>query len=195
MNKFYFTDSTILAKFESLSLTEMTNATSSQLIYRASRDGFSYQNFHSKCDKKANVVAIIKNNLNFVFGGYSAVGWTSEDGLATDTNAFIFSLRNDFQTKTQTFKVKKSEHAIYNGSRLLGLVFGFGGCNIDICNNSNVNTGSYTNFGTDYEIPESLAPESLSSRLTEPHQIEVGALSGNFKNWLTTEIEVYQIDN
>jgi hypothetical protein len=33
-------------------------------IYRATRDGFSNDEFHSKCDNKPNLVSIIINNLS-----------------------------------------------------------------------------------------------------------------------------------
>ncbi len=40
------------------------------LLYRATRDGFNGEVFHSKCDGKGNTITIIKNNLNYVFGDY-----------------------------------------------------------------------------------------------------------------------------
>jgi hypothetical protein len=35
------------------------------LLYRATRDGFTSKAFHSKCDGKGNTITIIKNNLNY----------------------------------------------------------------------------------------------------------------------------------
>ena len=42
----------------------MTKSTKGDLLYRASRDGFTGQAFHSKCDGKGNTISIIKNNSN-----------------------------------------------------------------------------------------------------------------------------------
>ena len=69
----------------------MTKSTKGNLLYRAIRDGFTSQAFHSKCNGKRNTITIIKNNLNYMFGGYASSAWNI--GWISDTNAFLFSLR------------------------------------------------------------------------------------------------------
>ncbi len=193
-----FNDSMILNRIECLSLIEMTKATSSLLLYRASRDGFSYDNFHFNCDNKEKTVILIKNNLNFVFGGYTSETWTSDVTVLrfkTDATAFIFSLRRNGISNSKKFKVKKSEHAIIvsppfgstyesNGMEDGRTIFCFGRTNIRICDNSDLNYGNYTNFGGDYELPEGLKIGSL--KIQE-------YLGGSLNVWLSSEIEVYQI--
>ena len=82
-----------------------------ELIYRASRDGFSVNNFHNKCDNKGPTIVVIKvRNSKDIIGGYNPLDWRSvkivEDILLSNndeiyhdhrcktSNSFIFSLKN-----------------------------------------------------------------------------------------------------
>ena len=51
--------------------------------------------------------------------------------------------------------------------------------------NSNTRTGSETNFGNSYKLPEGYTFGSESAR---------NYLSGNYNKWLSTEIEVFQLE-
>ena len=44
------------------------------LCYRASRDGWSSQDFHSRCDNKGPTVVLVKAN-DCIFGGYADQNW------------------------------------------------------------------------------------------------------------------------
>ena len=118
-----FNDSLVLDENEQINLIGITNSKESELIYRATRDGFGSVQFHAKCDDKAKTVSIIKNNLNYVFGGYTSEKWTSNDEFITDKNAFIFSLRKKGDSNNQKFKIKNVEFAIYGDSNY-GPTFG-----------------------------------------------------------------------
>ena len=47
-----------------------------RLLFRASRDGFGSQTFHSKCDDKGPTVTIVKNG-GYIFGGFTEKSWIS----------------------------------------------------------------------------------------------------------------------
>ena len=47
-----------------------------RLLFRASRDGFEAESFHSKCDDKGPTVTIVKSG-SFMFGGFTEVAWDS----------------------------------------------------------------------------------------------------------------------
>ena len=49
-----------------------------RLLFRASRDGFATQTFHSKCDNKGPTVTVIKSGAN-IFGGFTEISWKSEN--------------------------------------------------------------------------------------------------------------------
>jgi hypothetical protein len=173
-------DSLILTNEESVSLFEMTKSSKGNLLYRATRDGFTSQAFHSKCDGKGNTITIIKNNLNYVFGGYASSAWNSSGNYINDPNAFLFSLRRDGVSFKDKFTVKLAEHALYGNSRY-GPTFGIH--DIHICNHSNTKIGSNSNFGHSYNLPGGY----IYGKNTEHF------LAGNYDEWTTTEIEVYQL--
>ena len=80
-----------------------------QLLYQATRDGFSEDKFHSKCDYKGPTVFIFVGENGRRFGGFTTIGWNKENKVYSDDNSFLFSL--DFRTK---FGVKKKgDRAIY----------------------------------------------------------------------------------
>jgi hypothetical protein len=173
-------DSLILTNEESVSLVELTKTSKGNLLYRATRDGFTSKAFHSKCDGKGNTITIIKNNLNYVFGGYASSAWNSSWGYINDPNAFLFSLRRAGVSYKDKFTVKIPEHALYGNS-----IFGptFGNHDMYICNNSNNTFGSHFYFDLSYNLPHGYIYKGNAKDF----------LTGNYKQWTTTEIEVYQI--
>ena len=48
-----------------------------QLLFRASRDGFSADAFHSRCDNKGATVTIVLSENN-IFGGFTEQPWKSK---------------------------------------------------------------------------------------------------------------------
>ena len=45
-----------------------------RLLFRASRDGFASQTFHSKCDNKGPTIAVVKSGVN-IFGDFTEISW------------------------------------------------------------------------------------------------------------------------
>ena len=66
-------------------------------MYRASRDGFSVSDFHSKCNGIENTFTVVKSESGDVFGRYTDKTWNTDTFFenVTDPDAFIFSLTND----------------------------------------------------------------------------------------------------
>ncbi len=46
-----------------------------KLLYRASRDGYSCESFHSHCDNKGPTLVVIRSTKGNIFGGYSDADW------------------------------------------------------------------------------------------------------------------------
>jgi hypothetical protein len=73
-------------------------------VYKATIDGFSYFNFHDKCDNHTNTLTLFKTTKSFIFGGYINQKWSrcgmihpffkSSDCFKNDSNAFLISLSN-----------------------------------------------------------------------------------------------------
>ena len=163
-----------------------------RLLYKATRDGFTKSAFSSKCDGKANTITIVKNNLNYVFGGYASRARHSKDEWIEDGNAFIFSLRRNGTSTNEKYKVKDPQKAYFGFASsdfflffsYSSWLFGFGN-DIAVKANSNTETGSWTYFGASYQLPEGYTHKSESAR---------NYLAGNYDKWLTTEIEVFQLE-
>ena len=176
------TGSSILTATESTLLYKnITGFSNSRLIYRATRDGFSASAYHQKVDGISNAIIIVKNNLNYVFGGFSQIATRSTSGCNNDPNSYLFLLRSNGASTSQRFDISNSIYAYCTDPNNL---FWFGqGADIYINSNSNVNTGSYTYFCYSYKCPPGMSYGWTA-------QIY---LSGNLNGWLTTEIEVYQM--
>ena len=164
----------------------MTNSSKGELIYRATRDGFTAQAFHSKCDNQGNTISLIKTNSDYVFGGFSINKWVSSSSWSFDSNAFIFSLRRLGQSCSYKFMSKINKIAIC-GYPSYGAIFG--GCNSDgahhdilIVDKSNITKGSFSSCTSCFTAPPGL--ENFKDK---------EFLAGSYSNWLTTEIEVFKI--
>ena len=168
-----------------ISLTEMLNNPSEgKLIYRASRDGFSAYNIHSKCNGVSNTVTIIKTTSNSVFGGFTSASWPSSYyEWKYDSNAFIFSLRREGSQNKQRLNVTIPNYAFYGSYYYnYGPIFG-GGHDISVYDSSNQNYNSYSNLGHSYQLPNNITYGSQEAQ---------SYLAGSY-TWQTTEIEVYQV--
>ncbi len=144
--------SLILNEDERLSLSQMVKVSDGNLVYRASRDGFTASAFHSRCNGIADTVTILKTNSNYFFGGYTTAKWVSStNSMISDSSAFLFSLRRNGTSNNHKLPIIKAEKAIYGGSGY-GPVFG-GGNDILILDRSDIKVGSYSDLGQSYQCP------------------------------------------
>ena len=114
------------------------------LLFRASNDGFSASNFHSKCDGKNNTVTLVETLNGKRFGGFTDAAWDQSNNFKTGSNGFIFSLDDK-----SIYYNKNSNYNIYCYSDR-GPTFG-GGHDFCIYDNCNSNDSSYDNSGHSYE--------------------------------------------
>jgi BTB/POZ domain-containing protein KCTD9 len=186
-NNLWLNDSLILNIDECVSLIEMTKSKNGRLLYRATRDGFTAQAFHSKCDIKGNTITLIKTDSDYVFGGFSINQWNSLSSWSYDSTAFIFSLRRMGLSCNHEFMSKNNKIAIC-GYPSYGAIFG--GCDSsggqhDICiiDKSDAAHGSYASCTNCFVAPSNLNLKDFDS-----------FLAGSYKGWLTAEIEVFKIE-
>jgi len=62
-----------------------------KLIYKATRDGDTPENFHLKCDGISPTISIFKTKDNNIFGGYTDKNWDNKSSDLICNNAFLFS--------------------------------------------------------------------------------------------------------
>ena len=138
------------------------------LLFRASRDGYSSSNFHSKCDGKMNTLILVETTNRRRFGGYTECQWDQSGSYKTGPYSFIFSFDNK-----KIYYSKNGSSSIYGYSDR-GPAFG-GGHDFYICNGCN-SSNSSENMGSSYENDGKKYPLTGSS------------------NFLVSDYEVYQLE-
>ena len=99
-----------------------------ELLFRASRDALTHNNFYSKCNDQGPTIVLIKNKKGNIFGGYASVSWNNKNKKITEFNApysFLFSLTNIYNTNPANFPSKQNGYEIRNYSNC-GPAFGSG---------------------------------------------------------------------
>ncbi|CAF1288674.1 unnamed protein product [Rotaria sp. Silwood1] len=121
-----------------------------ELIYKASRDGFNSNTFHSRCNKKGPTITIIQSNKNYIFGGYTSIPWKSDGSYKSDSTAFLFTLTNPHNIPPTKYLIDSAHvgNAVYHNSDY-GPTFG-SGHDIYVANGSNGNNQSHTKFPSGY---------------------------------------------
>lgn len=76
-----------------------------RLLYRGSRDGFSTDSFHARCDNLSPTLTIVRTDDEHVFGGYTNGEWDSSNSYKYGFNSFLFSLRNEFRQSVTGSKI------------------------------------------------------------------------------------------
>ena len=66
-----------------------------KLLYKATPEENTNDDFHRKCDNKGATVTLIETTKGRRFGGYTSLNWSSDEGWKDDKEAFLFSLDND----------------------------------------------------------------------------------------------------
>jgi hypothetical protein len=121
------------------------------LLWRGSRDGFTAEEFHDRCDGHTNTLTLILDTDGNVFGGFTPVEWESDSCWKSDSSlrSFLFTLRNPHGVSPRIFALGKDKErgAIYCDWKLCA---GFGWYDICISDNCNTNRNSYTRIGTRY---------------------------------------------
>ena len=148
----------------------------SNLLYRATSDGFTYSAFHNKCDGKGATISLIKSEDGLVFGGYASKSWNSGNTHISDPNAFLFSV-----TKRSAFAIKSSK----KGEALspyTGLLCSFGAGDLYIYQGCDKSASSYSDLGMSY------SSHGMAYASTEARDFLAGSYT--FK---VLEVEVYQI--
>jgi hypothetical protein len=119
------------------------------LLWRGSRDGFTAQEFHRRCDGRANTLTLISDTDGNVFGGFTPVKWESGNTYKGDDSlrSFLFTLRNPHGVPPRKFALKAEgkQWAIYCGSTDCAV---FGNTDIHVRDNCNRHRISYTWIGT-----------------------------------------------
>jgi len=94
-----------------------------QLLFRKSINGNSYDEFHRLCDNQGKTLVLIQAANNLIIGGYTTKDWDTFEKWYHDDKSFLFSLTN-----RKIFPNKKNYKAIL-GRKDCGPWFAFIGFN------------------------------------------------------------------
>ena len=93
------------------------------LLFRASEDGWTPEDFHSRCDNKGATLSLFKIQDGDCIGGFTTAQWSSNDddfgSNVSDSEAMLFNL-----TCQRYFPSIKDEAAIFQ-TGTMGPYFGY----------------------------------------------------------------------
>ena len=115
-----------------------------KLLYKATLEENTNDDFHRKCDNKGATVTLIETTKGRRFGAYTSLSWSSNEGWKDDKEAFLFSLDNDKKYDV----IQDAKYKVYSGKGH-GPWFGYNG-NIGLAREKNYFIGNDThweNFG------------------------------------------------
>jgi hypothetical protein len=118
-----------------------------ELLYRASRDGWTSGDFHRFCDNRGPTLVVVRSSNGFVFGGYAAAAWNTNGAYfqSSGNASFVFTLKNPHNIPPTRYNCKNANAELF-GNESFGPVFG-GGHDLRVANNSNAGDESWCNLG------------------------------------------------
>jgi hypothetical protein len=181
LKKDLFIGGTLLTQEDQFQLNEFygNNTQKWNLVYKATRDGFTIDDFHRCSDSQGPTITIIQSLDKYLFGGYTSISWNYHQGVKSgvnDSTAFLFTLTNPHGICPRKYLIKSTgEYAI--APNAMGPTFG----QYDICiyPNSNLNSQSFIKFPSNY------LDSTGKGYLT---------FTGS-TNFTTTDIEIYRLTN
>jgi len=159
-------------------IMEWSGYKSMELIYRATKDGATSNDFHNKCDNQGPTICLFKNDKGNIFGGYASISWERNYGsYRSASESFLFTLTNIYDTTPAKFPNTNESYSLYFYSSS-GPIFGGGH---DIVTSSNfINNNSSTGF-----------PHSYADILGKGYSIFSG--DRNSENFKLKELEVFKL--
>ena len=146
-------------------------------MYRATTHGFGAAAFHERCDGHARLIVLVRaQEGGWLFGGFTAVGFSPPERQFADPSAFLFSLTNSLGRPEKLESLGSGNDLCYYSS--WSAMFGTG-ADFRICDNAYTEAGSYTWTGFSYA-------ESAS---TGAHPMAQGYQVG----WLAAEVMAWVV--
>ena len=94
-----------------------------ELLYLGSRDGFTNEAFHQRCDNKGPTLFVVKLENNKRIGGFASQSWHNKGGEPIkDNNTFLFSLDNKIK-----YGLKEKNSGYLYGQDSSSVLFGVNG--------------------------------------------------------------------
>jgi hypothetical protein len=132
------------------------------LLWRGSRDGFTAEEFHRRCDNHPNTLTVVLDDIKSIFGGFTPLEWESPQRRSQELDgsrkSFMFTLRNPYRGPPRKFPLKEPWMSVTHTPGPWAIIraadtgpfFGYPGDFVisDNCNESRWN--ALTTFGENY---------------------------------------------
>lgn len=147
-------------------------------VYRATTHGFGAMAFHERCDWRPRLLVLVRaREGGWLFGSFTAVGFSPPKRYIADPAAFIFSLTNSLGRPEKLESKGTGKDLFYHASA--SALFGYGPSDLYICGDADMRACSYTNTGDSY----------AASSLAAAHPMA----RGRQKGWLAAEIVAWSV--
>ena len=149
------------------------NPISFTLLYKGTQDKDDSKIFHQKCDNIQNILLFILTDKNYIFGGYTSIGFDDSGNAKKDDDAFLFSV--DFK---KIYEIKGDSYAIFCNKN----------CGPIFCGKSD---GLYNICIPDkyFRYKSSTTKKGTPFNTSEPFELNHGE-----KEFKVCELEVYRIE-
>ena len=129
-------------------------------MYRATTHGFGAAAFHEHFDGRARLLVLVQARKGgWLFGGFTAVGFSPPKRYYADPSAFIFSLTNSLgRPEKLDSKGRGGDDLHYDPSYSAT----FGSPDLCICGNADTVGGSYTYTGNAYARSASMGAHPMA---------------------------------
>ena len=145
-------------------------------MYRATIHGFGAATFHTRCDGRARLLVLVRaREGGWLFGGFTAVGFSPPERYIADRSAFLFSLTNSLG-RPEKLESKRAGYGLYYHPLWSAL---FGRDDLYICGNADTEGKSLTNTGGAYAEPASTGANPMAQ--------------GWQKGWLAAEVVAWVV--
>lgn len=144
-----------------------TKSLNFKLLYKGTRDGDSYEQFHKICDNQGTTILIIKSKNGQIFGGYTTKSFDKNNkSLILDNKSFLFNINAN----------KKYSASSQGGIRNFERIISFGG-----------------NYFHEFSIILNFLSKSSSWYKSNGYNLN-SDLIGGYNEFLIDELEVYKIE-
>lgn len=151
------------------------------LLYAITRDGCSATAFHQKCDNQGPTVTVLYNKQGSVYGGYTAVSWSTHNKWNQDNSAFLFRLQHNHKGIGNKFPSNCGPYDVFHHVTY-GPLFGSGRQHDLLTFMNTINCS-----GTDYPLNGQLyLGNSYDSQGISNDDVNNGTMN-------VTELEVYRV--
>ena len=149
------------------------NPISFTLLYKGTQDKDDSKIFHQKCDNNPNILLFILTDKNYIFGGYTSIGFDNSGNAKKDNESFLFSV-----DMKKIYEIKEDSYAIFCNKN----------CGPIFCGKSD---GLYNICIPDkyFRYKCSTTKKGIPFNTTEPFELNHGE-----KEFKVSELEVFKIE-